>query len=70
MAGTLKAAFREICQIMIENGLDIEQVYDDQDPKFFIGKGTLFDGSFLDKRAKPKLEKGPWTLGLRPGLFE
>ena len=55
---------------MIENGLDIEQVYDDQDPKFFIGKGTLFDGSFLDKRAKPKLEKGPWTLGLRPGLFE
>jgi hypothetical protein len=36
---TLKAAFREICDVMIDNGLDLEQVYKDQDPEFFIGKG-------------------------------
>ncbi|KAJ5206808.1 hypothetical protein N7491_002559 [Penicillium cf. griseofulvum] len=36
---TLKAAFREICDMMIDNGLDLEQVYKDQDPEFFIGKG-------------------------------
>lgn len=36
---TLKAAFREICDMMIDNGLDLEQVYKDQDPGFFIGKG-------------------------------
>lgn len=35
---TLKAAFRQVCN-MIENGLDLEQVYKDQDPEFFIGKG-------------------------------
>lgn len=37
---TLKAAFREICDMMIDNGLDLEQVYKDQDPEFFIGKGV------------------------------
>ncbi|CAI7637712.1 unnamed protein product [Penicillium palitans] len=36
---TLKAAFREICDMMIDNGLDLEQVYKDQDPEFFIEKG-------------------------------
>ncbi|OQD95348.1 hypothetical protein PENVUL_c116G06433, partial [Penicillium vulpinum] len=36
---TLKAAFREICDMMIDNGLDLEQVYKDQDPEFFIGRG-------------------------------
>ncbi|CAG8096123.1 unnamed protein product [Penicillium olsonii] len=35
----LKAAFREICDMMIDNSLDLEQVYKDQDPEFFIGKG-------------------------------
>jgi hypothetical protein len=36
---TLKAAFRQVCDVMLENGLDLEQVYKDQDPEFFIGKG-------------------------------
>lgn len=36
---TLKAAFRQACDVMLENGLDLEQVYKDQDPEFFIGKG-------------------------------
>jgi hypothetical protein len=25
--------------MMLENGLDLKQVYKDQDPEFFIGKG-------------------------------
>ncbi|KAI2758251.1 hypothetical protein DTO006G1_6767 [Penicillium roqueforti] len=36
---TLKAAFRQVCDLMLEDGLDLEQVYKDQDPGFFIGKG-------------------------------
>ncbi|KAI2737218.1 hypothetical protein DTO013E5_7823 [Penicillium roqueforti] len=36
---TLKAVFRQVCDVMLENGLDLEQVYKDQDPEFFIGKG-------------------------------
>ena len=36
---TLKVAFREICDMMINNGLDLEHVYKDQDPQSFIGKG-------------------------------
>jgi hypothetical protein len=36
---TLKTAFRQVCDVMLENGLDLEQVYKDQDPEFFIGKG-------------------------------
>jgi hypothetical protein len=36
---TLKAVFREICDMMIDNSLDLEQVYKDQDPEFFIEKG-------------------------------
>ncbi|KXG45122.1 uncharacterized protein PGRI_095990 [Penicillium griseofulvum] len=36
----LKHAFREVCDVMLENGLDLEQVYKDQDPKFFIEKGV------------------------------
>ncbi|KAJ5346234.1 hypothetical protein N7452_004238 [Penicillium brevicompactum] len=27
------------CDVMLENGLDLEQVYRDQDPSFFIAKG-------------------------------
>jgi len=37
--GTLKASFRQVCDVMIENGLDLDQVYKDQDPNFFISKG-------------------------------
>ncbi|EPS29874.1 hypothetical protein PDE_04824 [Penicillium oxalicum 114-2] len=36
---TLKAAFRQTCEVMLENGLDLEQVYKDQDPNFFIERG-------------------------------
>lgn len=34
---------------MLENGLDLEQVYQDQNPEFFIGKRikkALLDGSY------------------------
>ena len=36
---TLKSAFRQVCDVMLDNGLDLEQVYKDQDPDFFIEKG-------------------------------
>lgn len=36
---TLKSAFRQVCDVMLDNGLDLEQVYKDQDPKFFVEKG-------------------------------
>jgi hypothetical protein len=38
---TLKTTFREVCDVMLENGLDLEQVYRDQDPQFFIEKGIM-----------------------------
>ncbi|KAI3097654.1 hypothetical protein CBS147333_9296 [Penicillium roqueforti] len=38
--GSRDEAVREyICDLMLEDGLDLEQVYKDQDPGFFIGKG-------------------------------
>lgn len=37
---TLKSAFRQVCDVMLDNDLDLEQVYKDQDPKFFIEKGN------------------------------
>lgn len=33
---TLKAEFQKACDIMLNNGLDLEQVYEDKDPEFFI----------------------------------
>lgn len=36
---TLKTVFRQVYDVMLENGLDLEQVYKDQDPNFFIEKG-------------------------------
>lgn len=36
---TLKSAFRQVYDVMLDNGLDLKQVYKDQDPKFFIKKG-------------------------------
>lgn len=35
----LKAAFRQACDVTLEDGLDLKQVYKDQDPEFFIDKG-------------------------------
>ncbi|CAG8255666.1 unnamed protein product [Penicillium olsonii] len=63
----LKNAFREVCDVMLENGLDLEQVYRDQDPHFFIEKGIKIGiarrfvediGKWVQnvKRAMPVLE--------------
>ena len=35
----LKDRFRQACDVMLDDGLDLEQVYKDRDPEFFIGKG-------------------------------
>ncbi|CDM29868.1 unnamed protein product [Penicillium roqueforti FM164] len=35
---TLKAAFQDICDMMIDNGPELEQVYKDQDQELFIGR--------------------------------
>ncbi|KAJ5778369.1 hypothetical protein N7520_001615 [Penicillium odoratum] len=35
---TLKAAFRQVCVLILENGLDLRQVCQDQDPELLIGK--------------------------------
>ncbi|CAI7611190.1 unnamed protein product [Penicillium pancosmium] len=46
---TLKAAYRQFCDLMLENNLDLEQVFQDQDPEFFIRKGVkmvLLDDSY------------------------
>jgi hypothetical protein len=37
---TLKAEFRKACDVALEDGLDLEQVYVDQDPDFFIKHGV------------------------------
>lgn len=34
----LKTAFRPVCDVVLEHGLDLEQVYKDQNPNFFIEK--------------------------------
>jgi hypothetical protein len=36
---TLKTEFREVCDVMLENGLDLEQVYRDQEPHLLFEKG-------------------------------
>ncbi|CAG8946997.1 unnamed protein product [Penicillium salamii] len=40
---SLKSAFRKMCDVMLENSLDLNQVYRDQDPHFFIEKGIKID---------------------------
>lgn len=37
---TLKAASRQACDVMLENGLDLEQVYRDQDPEIYHRQGN------------------------------
>ncbi|KAF7588282.1 hypothetical protein BBP40_005936 [Aspergillus hancockii] len=37
--GVLKESFQKACDVALENGLDLEQVYNDQDPDFFIKNG-------------------------------
>ncbi|KAM0310605.1 hypothetical protein ACHAO8_007971 [Botrytis cinerea] len=36
----LKVEFRKACDITLTDGLDLEQVYEDRDPTFFIDKGV------------------------------
>lgn len=36
----LKAHFRQTCEVTLANGLDLEQIDEDQDPSFFVGKGV------------------------------
>jgi hypothetical protein len=36
---TLKAAFREASDVTLSDGLDLEHIYKDQNPEFFVGKG-------------------------------
>jgi hypothetical protein len=36
----LKEEFQKACDAALEDGLDLEQVYEDQDPGFFIGCGV------------------------------
>ena len=35
----LKVEFRKACDVTLADGLDLEQVHEDQDPDFFIDKG-------------------------------
>lgn len=36
---TLKAAFRQACDVTLSDGFDLEHIYKDQNPEFIIGKG-------------------------------
>ncbi|KAJ5471950.1 hypothetical protein N7539_008519 [Penicillium diatomitis] len=36
---TLKAAFRQACDVALSDGFDLEHIYKDQNPEFFVGKG-------------------------------
>lgn len=51
---TLKPAIRHVCDVMLEHGLDLEQVYKDQDPNFFIEKGIKLgvDRPFVEDTGK------------------
>lgn len=35
----LKAAFRRACAVMLSDGFDLEHIYKDQNPEFFVSKG-------------------------------
>lgn len=36
---TLKAAFRQACDVTLSDGFDLEHIYKDQTPEFFVRKG-------------------------------
>lgn len=36
---TLKAAFRQAYNVTLLDGFDLEYIYKDQNPEFFVGKG-------------------------------
>lgn len=35
----LKAAFRQACDVTLSDGFDLEHIYKDQNPEFFVAKG-------------------------------
>jgi hypothetical protein len=37
---TLKVEFQKACELTLADGLDLEQIYEDRDPTFFIEKGV------------------------------
>jgi hypothetical protein len=60
---TLKAAFLQVCDLMLENGLDLEQVFQDQDPEFFIGKGVKIG---IARRFIQDIQR--WVEGVKKGI--
>ena len=38
---SLKAQFRQTCNMALANGLDLRMIHEDQDPSFFIDKGIM-----------------------------
>ena len=36
----LKAEYQKACEVTLQDGLDLEQVYEDQDPGFFVQSGV------------------------------
>jgi hypothetical protein len=36
----LKAEFQKACDVALADGLDLEQIHKDQDPRFFTDKGV------------------------------
>ncbi|CAG8198344.1 unnamed protein product [Penicillium salamii] len=64
---TLKAAFRQACDVTLSDGFDLEHIYKDQNPGFFVDKGVkpgtarIFVENIRDwaesvKKAMPVLE--------------
>ncbi|KAJ6004704.1 hypothetical protein N7540_013073 [Penicillium herquei] len=64
---TLKAAFRQACDVTLSDGFDLEHIYKDQNPGFFVEKGVkpgiarIFVENILDwvenvKKAMPIFE--------------
>lgn len=47
---TLKAAFRQACDVTLSDGFDLEHIYSDQNTEFFARKGIKsgIAGSFVE----------------------
>jgi hypothetical protein len=48
---------------MLENGLDLEQVFQDQDPEFLIGKGVKIG---IARRFIQDIQR--WVEGVKKGI--
>lgn len=38
--GTVKAAFRQACDVTLSDSFDLEHIHKDQNPGFFLGNGS------------------------------